>query len=123
MLGGFLEALLQRSKRFHDELQAVLQPRGLGRGGDVLATSIQFKNAVEASYFSHCTSGLVPAGAHVVLIEVANNLFNYGDSASSLRKLLKAIRAVAPAAAIIFVNWLRNPGGSEDVIEIGRAHV
>lgn len=105
------------ARRFHDELQAVLQPRGLGRGGDVLATSIQFKNAVEASYFSHCTSGLVPAGAHVVLIEVANNLFNYGDSASSLRKLLKAIRAVAPAAAIIFVNWLRNPGGSEDVIE------
>jgi hypothetical protein len=89
----------------------------------VLATSLQFKNAAEASYFSHCTRSLVPADAHVVLVEVANNLFNYGSStpiqlrASSLRKLLKAIRAVVPAAAIVFVNWLRNPGGSGDVIE------
>jgi len=111
------------ARRFHDELQAVLLPRALGRGGDVLATSIQFKNAAEASYFSHCTRSLVPADAHVVLVEVANNLFNYGSStpiqlrASSLRKLLEAIRAVVPAAAIVFVNWLRNPGGSGDVIE------
>ena len=47
---------------------------------------------------------------------MANNLFG-GDSANELSHLLAAVRAVAPAAAIVFVNWLRNPGGAGDVIE------
>ena len=51
-------------------IQAVLLPRGLGRSGEALRTSIEFKNAVDASYFSHCTSGFVPPDAHVVLVEV-----------------------------------------------------
>ena len=51
-------------------LQAVLLLRGLGRCGEALRTSIQFKNAVDASYFAHCTSGFVPPDAHVVLVEV-----------------------------------------------------
>ena len=71
---------------------------------------------MDASYFTHCTSGFVPSDAHVVLIEVANNLFD-GDSASSLRRLLSTIRAVAPSAAIVFVNWLRNLDGAGAIIE------
>ena len=51
-------------------IQAVLLPRGIGRSGEALRTSIEFKNAVDASYFSHCTSGFVPPDAHVVLVEV-----------------------------------------------------
>ena len=52
----------------------------------------------------------------LTLTEVANNLFD-GDSATSLRRLLASIRAVAPAAAIVFVNWLRNLVGASEVIE------
>ena len=51
-------------------LQAALLLRGIGRCGEALRTSIQFKNAVDASYFAHCTSGFVPPDAHVVLVEV-----------------------------------------------------
>ena len=47
---------------------------------------------------------------------MANNLFD-GDSASSLRRLLSTIRAVAPSAAIVFVNWLRNLDGAGAIIE------
>ena len=47
---------------------------------------------------------------------MANNLFD-GDSASSLRRLLSAVRAVAPSAAIVFVNWLRNLDGAGTIIE------
>ena len=48
---------------------------------------------------------------------MANNLFG-GDSAHGLRHLLAAIRAVAPAAAIVFVNWLRTPGWPGDAADI-----
>ena len=101
---------LERSwgRRFHDELQAVLVPRGLWFGGDAVATTINTKNAVDASYFSHCTGGFVPADAHIVLVEVANNLFGTSAaSAANLRQLLVAIRAVAPNAAVTFVNWAK----------------
>eukprot|EP00908_Phaeocystis_cordata_P001910 Transcript_12038.p1 GENE.Transcript_12038~~Transcript_12038.p1 ORF type:complete len:568 (-),score=-8.54 Transcript_12038:247-1950(-) len=61
---------------------------------------IQFKNAVGPGYFEHCTASKVPRDTHLVLLEVATNLWG-----THPRGLLAAIRKAAPRAAIAFVAW------------------
>ena len=62
------------------------------------------KNAVDASYFSHCTDALLPSHVHVVLLELFQNL--YGPAAG-LEDTLAAVRRVAHDSTIIFIEWLK----------------
>ena len=89
---------------------------------------IQFKNAVGPGYFEHCTASKVPRDTHLVLLEVATNLWG-----THPRGLLAAIRQAAPRAAIAFVAWtsqqalkaeIKNAGphlGSADIARIDEA--
>ena len=91
-------------RRFHEELLQLLHhwlPHGHhGQRRHALQTTIQYKNAVDVGYFAHCTSGHVSADSHVVLIEAAHNLWG-----GNVSEVVQAVRSVAPAAAVAFVNW------------------
>ena len=64
---------------------------------DMQVTSM---NAVGPGFFASCTDRHVPANTHIVLLEVATNLFD-----DKLPKLLHRIRMVAPQAAIAMIMW------------------
>jgi hypothetical protein len=87
------------ARRLADALAQLQEWHGFG-----FEVEVQFKNAVRVDYFSHCTSSYVPRDAHVVLLEVAANVWGH-----KVDDTLKAVRAVAPHAAIVFVNWGGRP--------------
>ena len=90
----------------HDRLQV--------RGATMrmaVRTSVYAKNAVPTKFFQHCTNQMLPKDADVVLLELQNNLFeDNGDVRSAcvaLGMLVQAVRRTAPAARVVFVNWIR----------------
>ena len=58
------------------------------------------KNAVGPDFFLACTQSKIPRDSHVVLIDVATNLF-----AGSVSSLITHVHAAAPSAAIAFIDW------------------
>lgn len=65
--------------------------------------AVSHKNAVGVGYFTTCTHTHLPsAGADVILLEVATNVWGGDPSA-----LVRAVRMVAPDAAVAFVKWIR----------------
>ena len=66
------------------------------------STTVWARNAVGANFFASCPELHVTdiANSHLVLIEIASNLFD-----GSLHKLLERLRCAAPEAAFAFVAW------------------
>ena len=62
---------------------------------------VHARNAVGAGYFARCARGRVPADTDVVLIDVATNM--WGNAPQELDRVLHAVHAAAPSAAIAFV--------------------
>ncbi len=118
------------ARQMHDALTA------RWRAGRFLArprTSIWAKNAVGPGYFAMCPDVRLPSltNAHVILIELATNLF-FG----SLRDLVTRLREVAPDAVVGIVLWppqvhaqeataaiqaAARPSPTADVYDIGAA--
>lgn len=65
--------------------------------------AVSHKNAVGVGYFTTCPHTHLPSvGADVILLEVATNVWGGDPSA-----LVRAVRMVAPDAAVAFVKWIR----------------
>ena len=73
-------------------------------GPDVRPT-VHFKNAVDPSYFLHCTGRFVDHGKYnVVLLDLGANMFGYG-AADSLQALVARVRCLSNAPSVAIVNW------------------
>ena len=83
------------SRRALDALEQLKQLHGLS-----FEMSVHFKNAVRADYWAFCTCSYVPEDTSIVLLEVASNVWGH-----QVDGLLSRVRACAPNAAIVFVNW------------------
>lgn len=66
---------LSWGRRMHDALQEH-STRGV-------TTNIFSKNAVEASFFWDCTRALLPPHAHILVLEVFQNMYAHASSASA----------------------------------------
>ena len=71
-----------------------------------LHTRVFHKNAVEASFYWDCTAAFLSPHADIVLLEVMQNA--YGMSVHGIvNGTVRAVRKVAPQAAIVFVRWMK----------------
>lgn len=89
-----------RSLSWAVQLQKMIQRRlhelAVGR----LDLQVSSMNAVGPGFFASCTNRHVPPNTHVVLLELATNLFD-----EKLPSLLRRIRMAAPQAAIAMIMW------------------
>ena len=69
-----------------------------------LRLDVNFKNAVGASHFGHCTSSIVASDTDIVLLDWAATAW---ESLGLLNRTLHTIRRSAPYALVVFVNWPR----------------
>lgn len=67
-----------------------------------LQLTVTARNAVSAGFYAHCTERWVNKDVHIVLLEVAANLFG---GPTELQRLLVRVRHAAPHAVIAFVMW------------------
>lgn len=73
-------------------------------GPDVRPT-VHFKNAVDPSYFLHCTRRFVDHKAYdAVLLDLGANMFGYG-AADSLQALIARLRCLSSAPSVGIINW------------------
>lgn len=76
----------------HDELALALPRR--------VRTVVIAKNAVGPAHFCTCTRSKVAENTHIVLVDVATNLFS-----GSVGDMIDRVHWAAPRAVIIFVDW------------------
>ena len=93
-----------------EQLHALLGAHGAANAAHSLSMSIWFKNAVEASYYRHCTARRVPREARVILLEIGCSVWS-----TNLRELVRTLRAQAPRAIIAFVTWSDRLGADRAV--------
>ena len=88
---------LSWARRLHDGLGLVLRT-SLNVS---LRTHIFYKNAVDPSFFSWCTSRMIPHQALIVLYEVASSTHEM----DGLQRMVTAGQLVVPRAAHVLVYW------------------
>lgn len=99
---------LSWGRHFHDALYvharaANKSPGSHAAGFRSVSTSVNYKNAVEASFFWDCTRALLGGNRDVILLEVFQNMYAH----HSLNATVNAMRRALPNAAIVFVSWLK----------------
>jgi hypothetical protein len=93
---------LSWARRLHDGLSTTMA----GMFGVPVRTSVFFKGAVGADWYSWCTSRMVAPSTHIVLLEVASAMgSNPIASFEQYSKLLTSARKAAPRALNIIVEW------------------
>ena len=70
--------------------------------GTRLRTNLVAKNAVGPAFFESCTSSKVANNTHIVLIDLATNLFS-----GALEQLVSRLREVAPHAVVALIAWVK----------------
>ena len=99
-LADELVALRCRLAQYHTGKLSCLEGLRVTKTPEV---AVSHKNAVGVGYFTTCPHTHLPtAGADVILLEVATNVWGGDPSA-----LVRAVRMVAPDAAVAFVKWIR----------------
>ena len=84
------------ARQFQDIVTRVLQPLRV-------RLALVAKNAVGPSYFASCTTSKLRNDTHIVLLEMASNLYE------SPGEMLERIHVAAPRAAVAFINWGCSP--------------
>ena len=92
--------------------------------GDV-KTKVHYKNAIDPSYFLHCTERFVNSAAapHAVLLDLGPNLFGSG-AADTLVALIRRLRCLYQPSyrtpSIAFLNWPGVPSTNASLVATRR---
>ena len=68
------------------------------------ALTVRFKNAVDPTYFLHCTEHYIDGAHDVVLFDLGPNLFDGKRSSGDMARLANKTRCIAQAGSVALIN-------------------
>ena len=78
-------------------------------------TTVHFKNAIEPTYFMHCSSRFVSGQYDVVLYDFGPNMWGGHGSAVGLARLVERMRKLTGSSVSALIDWPRRSNRHDSV--------